>query len=194
MEPKHTKSQDEETAVESLDIHDRIKELLDPLSQPTSLEKSEDEPVFQCKGDELRIAKMTIWMIAVTLILAVWLAVIFLPFLFRLPLTSLIFLSVIILSCAVIMQLKKGKSSVEVYNDRIEWRSFSINKQSLVRSLAKFPYTIHFNSMFGSLELKSQEGMEIGRLPPLAGAKLVSFLELFKGWRFPLRSTSFNHL
>lgn len=165
MQPKHTKSNDEQTDVESLDSHDRFKELLDPIAQPTSLEKSEDEPVFQCKGDELSLVKMTTWMTAITLISAMWLVVVFVPFLFNLPLATLIIVSALILSCAIAMQLKKEKSWIKVYKDRIEWSSFSIERKAVVENSAELPYLMEVGMVFNRLTIKNLDGTVLGRLP-----------------------------
>ncbi len=186
MEPKHTKSKDEETAVESLDSHDRIKELLDPISQPTSLEKSEDEPVFQCKGDELRLVKMTTWMIAITLILAMWMAVFYIPFLFSLPLSTLIMISCLILGCAVAMQLKKEKSWIKMYKDRIEWSSFLIEKQVVVENAAEAPFLIEVGMVFNRSTIKKLDGTVIGQLPAIYAGNFFKLVATAQKMSIPI--------
>lgn len=192
MEPNHTSSTPEETALEPLDSHERLNELIDPIMQPKSVEKSEDEPVFQCKGDELRLAKMTTWMISITLIAAMWLAATFLAFLFNLPLSTLIIVSALILGCAVAMQLKKEKSWIKVYKDRIEWSSFLIERQATVENLAESPYLIEVGVFLNSPTVKTSDGRVLGKLPATFSDNFVNLLASLQKLNIPVEINLFQ--
>lgn len=159
--------------MESLDSHERLNELLDPVTQPTSVEKSEDEPVFQCKGDFIRSFKVATWIVAALFILCFWLGSFVLTFFgYRSDSFSMILIA-IVLACAVALQFIKERSWIKVYTDRIEWLSQSLDQPALKQGIVNAPYGIHVWAGFVGPAIKSLDGKLLGRLPLLQWADLV---------------------
>jgi hypothetical protein len=191
MEPKHTKSKDQEASVESLDSQERLKELLDPISQPTSIEKSEDEPVFYCKGDFVRNLKLVAWIIAALLILAIWTSSVFLSFFRYVSGGTSWILTAIVIACALLMQLKKEKTWVKVFRNRIEWSSPSLKRLTIMQRSAYFPYSIQIWAGIDLPVVKSPMGNVVGRLPMLQWADLIGLVSVAQRLEIPV---SFNVL
>lgn len=192
MEPKHTRPEDSKTQVESSIGEDRLEGLLHPTSQPTSVEKAADEPVFECKGDFIRNLKVATWTIAGLFILCFWLGSFALTFIGYRSDSFSMTMSAIALACAIAMQFKKEKSWVKVYSDRIEWSSQTLDQLALKQGSVDSPYAIHVWAGFVGPAIKSPDGKLLGRLPMLQWADLIRLVAAARKRNIPVAINVFR--
>ena len=187
MESRHTGPDDKEAQTEASQVHD-FGPIVPPLS---SLDKSEDEPLFQCKGDLVRSLKVVVWIIAVLFILFLWLGSFLQPFFRYGSADTSWILTAIVLACALVMQFKKERTWVKVFRNRIEWSSPSLERLTTRQGSAEFPFSIQIWAGIGLPAVKSPMGNVVGRLPMLQWADLIGLVSVAQRLKIPV---SFNVL